>query len=353
VAEINKKPLILVAVLGLSALLGTRVVLDQMALGGPPRGSGVIEGQRLQLSARVGGRITLRPVQEGQQVQAGDLLLQLDCVEPQAALREAEARRSAAQAQVEVARRAAHAAGAAAGAAQAVAQAGTAQAQALDAQAGAAARQVARLEEVARDTAPATLDQAQAQATGLSQQGAAARAQGRAAGAQAQAAQAQAQAAQAQVAAAEAQLSAVDAALVRAQLAVDECTVRAPRAGEIRLLPFEVGELASPGSTLASLVDLSTVEATFYLPNAELAAGVPGAPARLRADAWPERVFEGKILRVSSEAEFTPRNIQTRTDRDRLVYAVVVAVANPEGALRPGMPVEVELPQGASRDGAP
>jgi HlyD family secretion protein len=49
------------------------------------------------------------------------------------------------------------------------------------------------------------------------------------------------------------------------------------------------------------------------------------------------------VRTVASRAEFTPRNIQTRTDRDRLVYPVEVAVPNPEGKLRPGMPVQVAL----------
>src|SRR5690606_37169656 len=106
---------------------------------------------------------------------------------------------------------------------------------------------------------------------------------------------------------------------------------------------FEQGELVGPGATLATLVDLHVVTATFYLPNAELGAGRPGADATVVADAWPDRTFEGRVTRVATEPEFTPRNIQTRTDRDRLVYKVEVTVSNPEGALRPGMPVEVRL----------
>jgi len=63
------------------------------------------------------------------------------------------------------------------------------------------------------------------------------------------------------------------------------------------------------------------------------------------ADAFPDRKFDGTVASVSSKAEFTPRNIQTRTDRDRLVYPVEVRVKNPDGALRPGMPVQVTLPR--------
>jgi HlyD family secretion protein len=96
------------------------------------------------------------------------------------------------------------------------------------------------------------------------------------------------------------------------------------------------------------LVDLAEVKATFYLPNAELSAARPGAPAEVVADAYPGEIFRGTIRTVAARAEFTPRNIQTRTDRDRLVYPVEVWLANPDRRLRPGMPVQVQLP-GTSR----
>ena len=66
------------------------------------------------------------------------------------------------------------------------------------------------------------------------------------------------------------------------------------------------------------------------------------------ADAWPGQRFPGTVLRVSRVAEFTPRTVQTRSDRERLVYAVEATLANPEGKLRAGMPVEVTIEQEAS-----
>jgi HlyD family secretion protein len=70
----------------------------------------------------------------------------------------------------------------------------------------------------------------------------------------------------------------------------------------------------------------------------------PGAEAQVVADAYPGEVFKGRVRSVSLKAEFTPRNIQTRTDRDRLVYPVEVALANADLRLRAGMPVQVSLP---------
>jgi HlyD family secretion protein len=105
-------------------------------------------------------------------------------------------------------------------------------------------------------------------------------------------------------------------------------------------------------------VDLSEVTATFYLPNAEIGAVKPGARAAVVADAYPGEEFEGAVRTVALEAEFTPRNIQTRTDRDRLVYPIEVVVRNRDGKLRAGMPVQVTLsppaPGGAgSPEGGP
>jgi HlyD family secretion protein len=336
-------PVFLLAVLVLGGLLGWKLWDQDRALRAPAGGTGVVEGTTVHLASRVGGRISQLVVAEGQPVAAGDLVAKLDCVEPEAALAEARARLAAAREQASAAEKVAAAAAAQVGVAKASAGSATAQARALSTQGGAAERQAERLVALGEAAPYASLDQVKSSAVGLEAQAAAARSQATAAEAQARAASGQASAARAQAEAARQQVAAVEAVIARAQLAVDECRLTAPRAGTVELLPWEEGELVGPGSTVATLVDTSTVTAAFYLPNAELAAARPGAPATVRADAWPDRTFEGTVTRVATEAEFTPRNIQTRTDRDRLVYRVEVDVPNPDGALRPGMPVEVRL----------
>jgi HlyD family secretion protein len=144
--------------------------------------------------------------------------------------------------------------------------------------------------------------------------------------------------------AAAAQVKAAEAAVARTRLLAGECVVRAPRDAEVGKLPHEAGELVSPGAVLVRLVDLSEPKATFYLPNAEVGAVRPGAAAVVVADAWPGKTFAGTVRTVSLEAEFTPRNIQTRTDRDRLVYPVEVTVKDEQHLLRAGMPVQVSIP---------
>jgi HlyD family secretion protein len=342
-----RRVLVILAVLAvvLAALISLRLYRQAQALAAPSGGSGEIEGTRVDLSSRVGARILEIPVREGARVKKGDLLVRLDCADPLAALAEAEARLAAARsqavaagAQIQASRRAAVAAGASENAAKA-------QAAALEAQRDAAERQARRLSRLTEDVPESSIDQTQASAAGLAHQTLAARAQATASAEQVRSAEVGVRAASAQAEAALAQVRAAEAAVARAGLLAQECEVRAPRDAEVATLPHEAGELVSPGAILVRLVDLSEVKATFYLPNAEVGAVRPGAKATVVADAWPGESFEGTVRTVALQAEFTPRNIQTRTDRDRLVYPVEVTVVNRDGKLRDGMPVQVTLPR--------
>jgi HlyD family secretion protein len=333
-----------VLVIVLASLISLRLWRQARALAAPSGGSGEIEGADVDLSSRVGARVVEVAAREGTRVRKGDLIVRLDCADPEAMLAEAEARLAAARAQavaagaqIQASERSRTAAGAAESAARA-------QAEALEAQRAAAERQAKRLEAIATDVAEASVDQSRTSAEGLSHQAEAARAQAAASRAQARAADVGVRAAGAQAEAAAAQVRAAEAGVARARILVAECEVRAPRDAEVALLPHEAGELVSPGATLARLVDLSDARATFYLPNAEVGAVKPGAAAIVVADAFPGEEFEATVRTVALEAEFTPRNIQTRTDRDRLVYPIEVAVENRGGKLRAGMPVTVTLP---------
>jgi HlyD family secretion protein len=327
----------------LAALISIRLWTQARALAAPAGGSGEIEGVVVDLSSRVGARLLQVKVREGDAVRKGDLLVVLDCADPAAALAEAEARLAAAQAQAAAALAQRESAGRNRAAAGAAREAATAQAEGLVAQRDAAERQAQRLEAVSADVPASSVDQTRAGATGLARQAEAARAQAAAGEAQVKAAEGAVHAAGAQAEAAAAQVKAAEASAARARILAGECELRAPRDAEVSKLPHEAGELAAAGTTLVRLVDLSEPKATFYLPNAEVGAVKPGARATVVADAWPGESFEGTVRTVAVEAEFTPRNIVTRTDRDRLVYPVEVTVKNRDGKLRAGMPVQVQL----------
>lgn len=336
-------PILLLTVL-LALAIGYRLRSQSEAQDGPSGGSGEIEATAVDLASRVGARIDSISVREGQRVQQGDVLLKLDCAEPLTQLAEAKARVASAEAQ-------AQAAGASVTATEgsrlvylAGQRAAQAQAEALKAQQEAAERQAARLEAIPKDVPASRVDESRSAAIGLGHQVEAAKAQANASWAQARAAKLQATASSASAEAAKAQWVAAQAGLERAELLVDECEVTAPLDAVVSSLPFEVGELTNPGSVLVRLLSLKDVKATFYLSNAEIGVVKPGARALVVADAWPRERFEAKVSTVSLEAEFTPRNIQTRSDRDRLVYPVEVVIENSRSKLRSGMPVQVTLP---------
>ena len=340
------KRVLIVAVLlaaGLATAIALKIRAQRDALSGPPSGSAVLESEGLDLSARMSARVTRVLVEEGASVQAGAALFELACDEQQARLAEAEARLAAARSQADSARAQAESAQRQSQAARASIGAASAQINALDTQRAAAEREAQRVEAMGEYAAAARHDQAQTTATGLSAQAEAARATQAASSRQAAAASSQAQAVAAQAAAAERSVEALQALVRTAEVAVAECRIITPSAGVVERLYYDPGELVLPGAVVARVINPSQMKATFYLPNADLAAARVGLSAKVTADAMPDVAFEATVKRIGLEAEFTPRNIQTRSDRDRLVYPVELRIPNPEQKLRAGMNVNVEL----------
>lgn len=340
------KRVLIVAVLlaaGLATAIALKIRAQRDALSGPPSGSAVVESEGVDLSARMSARVTRVLVEEGAHVQASAGLIELACDEPQARLAEAQARLMAARAQADSARAQADAAQRQSQAARASINAANAQISALDTQREAAEREAKRVEAMGEYAAAARQDQARTAASGLTAQAEAARASQTASSRQAAAASSQAQAVAAQAAAADRSVEALVALVRAAELLVSECTIAAPSAGVVERLYYDPGELVIPGAVVARVVNPSTMKATFYLPNRDVAQAKVGLSAKVVADALPELAFEATIKRIGLEAEFTPRNIQTRSDRDRLVYPVELHIPNPEQKLRAGMNVHVEL----------
>jgi HlyD family secretion protein len=335
---------LIVLTLVLGGLLAIRLRAQGAALRAPSGGSGEIEGTEINLASKISARVLSLAVEEGVAVKKGDLILTLDCDEQMAALAEAESRLVTARAQAKAAVVAIGASRATHGAAFRNVDAAKAQASAVLAQRDSTQRQAERLDAVASDVSFAERDRTHLSLAGLESQLRAAQVESSVAAQQARAAAGQIEVSQAQAEAAAGSALAAQAALERAQLTVAECELRTPRDAQVEELPYEAGELVSPGAILARLIDLHEVKAIFYLPNAELAAARPGIEAVIVADAWPGAQFKGKVRTVAFKAEFTPRNIQTRSDRDRLVYPVEVVLSNPELKLRAGMPVQVILP---------
>lgn len=141
--------------------------------------------------------------------------------------------------------------------------------------------------------------------------------------------------------------AALEAARRRADLArlrVEDAQVRAPLSAIVVRRYVEPGESVVMGALLFTLADLTRVKVKVYVGERDLAALRIGAPAEVTVDGYPGRAFSGRLTRLATEAEFTPKNLQTKEDRVKLVFEAEIEVPNPDGALKPGMPADVRLP---------
>ena len=143
------------------------------------------------------------------------------------------------------------------------------------------------------------------------------------------------------------EIRAAEARLAQAQAAADllaktiaDCTIAAPSAGVVTQRAVERGELVSPGATLVTLVDLDIVSVMIYVPEKVLGRIKLGDRAEVRIDAFPDKTFAGEVTYISPEAEFTPKNVQTKEDRVKLVFGVKIEIENREGWLKPGLPAD-------------
>jgi multidrug efflux pump subunit AcrA (membrane-fusion protein) len=146
-----------------------------------------------------------------------------------------------------------------------------------------------------------------------------------------------------QIAAAEAQVEIARAALRALQVQADELRLQAPISGLVLERPVQAGELALPGSPLFSLANLDRLSLTVYVPEDRVGRVRLGGEVAVSVDAYPGRTFAGRVTYVSGEAEFTPKNVQTREERVNMVFAVKVELPNPEHLLKPGMPADARL----------
>ena len=117
-------------------------------------------------------------------------------------------------------------------------------------------------------------------------------------------------------------------------------SVKAPIDGTILVKAVEEGEFLSIGGTVGVIVDLSRLELRVFVPEMDIGKVHLNDSARVRVDAFPDRSFEGKVIRVDEQAQFTPREIHVPEERTRMVFGVTLAIENTDGSLKPGMPAD-------------
>ncbi len=151
-------------------------------------------------------------------------------------------------------------------------------------------------------------------------------------------------AAQGRLAAIDADVAHLDAALAVYDRQLRDGVVLAPSDGTVLTRALEPGEVAGAGRTALRLADLSTLELRVYLEAGDLDRVKLDQTLPVKVDALPGQQLQGRVSWISDEAEFTPKNAQTRHARAQLVYAVKLRVDNGDGRLHVGMPAEVVLP---------
>jgi len=124
---------------------------------------------------------------------------------------------------------------------------------------------------------------------------------------------------------------------------IEDCKVYAPSDGFVSKKFVEEGENAVMGGSLLRLSNLETVNLVIYIPETELAKVKLGQDADIKIDAFKDKEYKGKIIFISPEAEFTPKNIQTPDERTKLVFAVKIEIPNPQFELKPGLPADAIL----------
>lgn len=144
----------------------------------------------------------------------------------------------------------------------------------------------------------------------------------------------------AQVAQAEASVRTYDAILAN-------MTLRAPFDGVVSVRHREPGEIVQAGSPILTVMNPDDRWVRIYIPENRIGAVRLGQPARITADTYPDKTYQGEVIFIASEAEFTPKTVQTVEERVKLVYAVKVRITgDPSYDLKPGMPADVRLDLG-------
>lgn len=126
----------------------------------------------------------------------------------------------------------------------------------------------------------------------------------------------------------------------RVRKMIDDAFITSPIGGTVTHKVLEEGELAAQGATLVTVTDLSKMYLMIYVTESDLPRVKLGERVDIHVDGMPKKSYPGVVTYISPEAEFTPKNIQTKDDRTKLVFGVKVEVANSNGELKKGLPAD-------------
>jgi HlyD family secretion protein len=287
------------------------------------RASGHIEATEIRLAAKVGGRLLEAPLEEGDTVNAGEMVARLETLDAQHQLAQARANVEAADAQLRLLL--------AGSRAEDLRRAEDQMAQAQS-ELDAARRDLDRLSGLAD----------RGSATEKSRDDAATRkeiAERAVAAARAQLDKLVAGPRRQEIEAARAQRASAQAMVAAVEQQITDATVLAPADGVVTTRIAEPGEILPPGATMAILTDLDRPWLTVWIDEPSLSRVKLGQSVTVRVDG-SDQIFDGTVSFISPVAEFTPKNVQTPDERAKLVFRVKVQLTNPDGIFKPGMPAD-------------
>lgn len=122
-----------------------------------------------------------------------------------------------------------------------------------------------------------------------------------------------------------------------------DCFIVSPVSGIVTARFAEPGETIAPVAPVFKISDLSEAELSVYIPETKLPHVKTGQDADISIDAYEDKIFKGKVTFISPEAEFTPKNIQTKDERTKLVFKVKITIPNPDYELKPGLPADAKI----------
>lgn len=146
-----------------------------------------------------------------------------------------------------------------------------------------------------------------------------------------------------EIRAAENRVRQAEAALKASEERLKDTILYAPVSGVIMRKNIELGETVAPGISVYTIGDLENPWVKVYVKEDNLGLVKLGQKAEITTDSYPGKKYEGIVTYISSEAEFTPKNVQTQEERVKLVFGVKVSVKNINDELKPGMPADVRI----------
>src|SRR6266851_1953302 len=307
------------------------------------QGSGTVESRNIRVGSKIGGRIDKVLVREGDSVQPGQVLITFDDKELQASLEQSRAN-------AEKARRGYRP--------EEIAEARAAAAQAkADYE---LKKNGYRQEDIA--SAQAELDRAKADEIrthldfdrydALAKKDLVSKQQRETAEANWRVALAQQESAHHKLAELQRGYRPEDVDLAKAAYAYDEARYRerqvvAPSAAIVEVLDVRPGDLIAPNTPVATLLEKDQIYVRIYIPETEYGRLKLGQKAEVRVDSFPDTVFEGVVEQINQQAEFLPRNVQTREERVHQVFGVKIRINDPAGRVLAGMAADVKLKAGS------